>query len=243
MGDVKFLHFYKWPCKAAGAALKWIRSSRLTGMVTNRQRRGRIIIEDALLPVTIQVGKGASFTLNGCLSFTSWNGLREKIYISIGEGAALTIDGDFQIGPGCRLVVEAGGQLYIGGRRKESASGMTERTLVMVRRRVVIGVDLLCAWGVYITDCDWHEISGQPSTEDTIIGDHVWLAPNCSVLKGSRIGKGCIVATRAVTRGATYADCSLLGGAPAKVLAEGREWTRDLAPLPKQMPEPPRVRD
>jgi hypothetical protein len=48
----------------------------------------------------------------------------------------------------------------------------------MMRRRVHIKVDLICSWGAFITDCDWHENIGHPNTEETVIGDHVWITPN-----------------------------------------------------------------
>lgn len=38
-----------------------------------------------------------------------------------------------------------GAELGIGGRRRESASGITERSTIMVNRRVSIGVDFVCA--------------------------------------------------------------------------------------------------
>lgn len=120
------------------------------------------------------------------------------------------------------------GELYIGGRRDESASGMTERSRIMVRKHVHIGVDLICAWGVFITDCDWHEIIGHTNTQETVIGDHVWIAPNCSILKGSHIGNDCIIATGSVTHRTSFPDGTLIGGVPARVLATGRQWTRDM---------------
>jgi acetyltransferase-like isoleucine patch superfamily enzyme len=204
------------------------RSARLSALVTNKKNGARIVIADALMPVTVNMGKGASFSLQGRLTFEPWEGNRERTSISLGEGSRLDIDGDFNLGPGCRLVVTPGAHLWIGGRKRESASGMTERSIIMVRKRVAIGCDLLCAWGVFITDCDWHETSGSSNTEDTVVGEHVWITPNCSILKGSKIGDGCILATGSVTHRAFYPERSLLGGVPARVLAQGREWSRDL---------------
>ena len=212
-------------------AWRVLRSLGLMARVTKRSPGARIVVEDARLPVTIEVGAGASFELCGRLTFAAWLGSRQPIFIKIGDGGSLIVGGDFNLGPGCRIIVEPGAELHIGGRKHESASGITERTLIMVRRRLSIGTDLLCAWGVFITDSDWHETTGATSTMDTVIGDHVWLAPNCSILKGSKIGNGCIVATSTVTHKASYPERCLLGGVPARVLAKGRQWSRDLKPL------------
>jgi acetyltransferase-like isoleucine patch superfamily enzyme len=208
-----------------------LRSAYLTSFVTEKDSNAQVCVTDPFLPVTIKMGKGASFVLKGKLTFDSWAGSRQRVHIELGAGSNLTIAGDFILGNGCRIVVIEGGQLHIGGRLKESGSGITEKSMILVRRRVTIGTDLICSWGVFITDCDWHETTGTCSTEDTVIGDHVWITPNCSILKGSRIGNGCIVTTGAVTHKASYDDRCLLGGIPARVLDQGREWTRDLKPL------------
>jgi len=208
-----------------------LRSARLTGFVTEKGSNARICVTDPFLPVTIKMGKGASFVLRGKLTFDSWAGSRQRVHIELGAGSNLTIAGDFSLGNGCRIVVIEGGKLHIGGRLKESGSGITEKSMILVRRCVTIGTDFICSWGVFITDCDWHETIGACSTEDTVIGDHVWITPNCSILKGSRIGNGCIIATGAVTHRASYGDRCLLGGIPARALAQDREWTRDLKPL------------
>lgn len=221
--------------------IRRLRGIRLSALVTAKKPGARIVVADAFLPVTIRVGKGANFILGGRLTLEPWEGNRERIYISLGEGSSLEIAGDFNLGPGCRVIVAPGAHLRIGGRKKESGSGMTERSMIMVRKRVDIGCDLICAWGVFITDCDWHESSGASSTEETVIGEHVWITPNCSILKGSNIGGGCIVATGSVTHRATYPGGCLVGGVPARVLAKGREWCRELkstADLPTKSVSP-----
>lgn len=209
--------------------LREIRGKYLTNKVTERSREGRVVIGDAFLPINIQVERGAKFIVRGRLRFESFQGLREVVFLSLGRDSTLVIDGDFNLGPGCRIVVEPGGYLYIGGRRIENLCGITERSRIMVRKRVHLGADLICSWGVFITDCDWHENIGHRNTEETVVGDHVWIAPNCSILKGSRIGDGCIIASGSATHMAAFPDRSLIGGLPARVLATNRDWTRGMS--------------
>lgn len=88
------------------------------------------------------------------------------VSISLGKNSSLIIDGDFTIGNGTRIFLDEGAFLYIGGNKYESASGITEKSRVMVRKSVHIGVDCIIAWNVFITDCDWHEIEGKSFQED-----------------------------------------------------------------------------
>ncbi len=115
------------------------------------------------------------------------------------------------------------------------------------RYGIKIGKRFISSWNVFIQDFDPHPISPEeraqqiqaicasfrpryapvPHAEtsswafpgDPIeIGDDVWIGANCTVLKGARIGNGCIVATGAVVLAGTYPDRSIIGGNPAKVV-------------------------
>ena len=215
-----------------------VRSEMLTLKVNASSKSiGKISITNPFLPIRIELGKGAKFILRGELKCNSQLGFHSPILILLGENSTLEIDGDFQIGSGCKIYIYAGAKLYIGGRRIESGAGITENTLIMVRKNLRIGTDLLCAWGCFITDCDWHDVVGRPFQADTDIGNHVWIAPNCSILKGTHIGNGCLVATGSIAHKAVLPDNTLGGGVPFRVLSTNREWHRDMPPLedfPKQ---------
>jgi acetyltransferase-like isoleucine patch superfamily enzyme len=222
------------PMYAVGRAIRYLREFSLEHKITRDGPGAKIIVLDYLLPIKIWMGQDASFILKGKLIFQSHCGRRDPIVIKLESKASLTIAGDFVLGNGCEIYVAEGGRLHIEGRRHETVAGITALSRIHARRRVTIGADLLCAWDVFITDFDGHELIGKSNTEDTEIGDHVWIASRCSVLKGSKIGNGCILATGAVTHNATYPDRSLVGGIPAKVLAEDRDWAVDLKPLTPQ---------
>ena len=54
------------------------------------------------------------------------------------------------------------------------------------------------------------------------IGPDVWVGAKASVLRGSTIGRGCVIAAHAVVRG-DIPDFSVVGGIPARVLKDRRD--------------------
>ena len=81
----------------------------------------------------------------------------------------------------------------------------TGSTLVAAKR-IQLGHDVMIGRGVVIYDSDHHTLQnaqGETTNPDApvVIGDHVWLATHVTVLKGSRIGSGSMVAANAVVHG------------------------------------------
>ena len=120
------------------------------------------------------------------------------------------------------------GGLTIGGKKFESASGITGNTLIMVEKKIEIGYDFICAWDVFISDSDWHSIENNHHQKDIKIGDHVWIANNTNILKGTVIGNNCVVSSCSKISNKVYGDNLLIGGIPAIVLKENISWKRDI---------------
>ena len=59
---------------------------------------------------------------------------------------------------------------------------------------------------------------------DIFIGDHVWVAYDVLVLKGSSIGSGSMVGARSLVNG-KFPDNSLIAGSPAQVVRQGITWS------------------
>jgi len=66
-----------------------------------------------------------------------------------------------------------------------------------------------------VRQLDW-----KPISKEIFIGDDVWLGANCTILKGSHIGAGSIVAVGAVVTGGDFPERSLIAGNPAKFIKE-----------------------
>jgi len=191
--------------------------------------KGRFICCDKRVKATLSVGQGSRIHINGNIIFKSDIGGVGSSHICIGENATFIVNGDFVIGPNVQIILSEGAMLTIGGKNEASASGITCDSKVMVNRKLSIGTDCIIAWGVFITDCDWHGIAGRTSVTPTHIADKVWIAHNASILKGTRIGIGCVVAAHSVCCGRDYPPHALLAGAPAKVAREHIQWSREMA--------------
>lgn len=60
------------------------------------------------------------------------------------------------------------------------------------------------------------------------IGNDVWFGDNCTLLDGTIIGDGCVVAAGAVVKG-QFPPYSIIGGVPSKILKE--RFSRELSKL------------
>ncbi len=106
------------------------------------------------------------------------------------------------------------------------------------RGKIIIGKRLLTSWNVMIQDFESHPLDpglrgkqvagicgippGIPDWKFPVspieIGDDVWLGANVTILKGAKIGSGCVVAANSVVVQGDWPANSVLAGAPAKVV-------------------------
>lgn len=189
---------------------------------------GRIIVQNHKLKIKIRKRKNSKLFVNGNLRFQSNYGSFSSIFIDIGENASLVFENDFAIGNGARIVMSQNSELTFGGKDKESDSGITSDTFILVFKKINIGKDFICAWNVFISDSDWHIINNQPHHKDIIIGNHVWIGNNTNILKGTYINDNCIIASNSKLINNEFSANSLIGGIPAKTLKSGINWKRDI---------------
>jgi acetyltransferase-like isoleucine patch superfamily enzyme len=112
--------------------------------------------------------------------------------------------------------------------------------------QVVIGMDCMFAYDIDLRTGDSHSIIDTKTNRrvnfagDICIGDHVWVAPHCSILKGVEIKRNCIVATRSVITKSFDQEGVIIGGNPSKILKENITWDRRriLNNPDQKLPEP-----
>lgn len=204
-----------------------VRCARLNSLIDSGG--GYFDLPDAWMPVSINKAGGSRLIAKGRVTFVPWGGGGARTFIRLAEGSSLEFGGHFEIGQGVKLDLSKDATLRFGGRKNESGSGITCDTTILVHRRVDIGSDFMCAWGVFISDCDWHDYAGKPSQADVFIGDKVWVSHQSSILKGVVIPEGCIVAAHSLVLGGEFTANGLIAGNPAQLKKTGIFWHRDMA--------------
>lgn len=174
----------------------------------------------------LALGRNSKVLLHGNLFVNSWGGSTMSSSIACSEGANLTINGDFEIGPNVHIILMKDSTLKMGGKLNSTNSGITCDTRIMVEDSISIGHDCIIAWDVFISDSNWHDISNMTRCMPVSIGDHVWISHGVSVLKGAVIPYGCVVGAKSLVTNVFNMENALLAGAPAKVIRENVEWKR-----------------
>lgn len=96
---------------------------------------------------------------------------------------------------------------------------------------IKIGKDCMLSNNIIIRTSDSHPIFNNDRQrlnppKSIIIGNHVWIAPNTKIMKGSKIGDGAIIGSD-TTITHTIPPNALAVGRPAKIVKEDVHWTRD----------------
>lgn len=141
-----------------------------------------------------------------------------------GDGNQLIIEDEVRfIGP-CKIIVGSGGTLII--RRNAGVRGV-EFNL----DGALIDVGELCmfSYGIILRNHDSHKVidpyNGKVlnSPKDIILGKHVWIAQNVTILKGCKIGDNSVLGLGAVVT-KSCPEGSIMTGCPAKVVKENITW-------------------
>jgi acetyltransferase-like isoleucine patch superfamily enzyme len=131
--------------------------------------------------------------------------------------------GDFSIGKGCRFDIGRNATV-------EFETGfINPRTTLIIMHGLTVGAGCSIAWGCQFLDEDFHALSyeGRPAGGDNriVIGSHVWIGSNVSILKGSVIPEGCVVASCSVVKSRFTEKKALIAGNPAKIVRQNVSWS------------------
>jgi acetyltransferase-like isoleucine patch superfamily enzyme len=130
---------------------------------------------------------------------------REETLIRLRKNAVWSCDS------GCRISYGATIEVLNNALLDTGFFTMNSRSVLVTSKQIRMGRDVMIGRGVVIYDSDHHAIrnvQGQVTNPDSPvrIGDHVWLATNVMVLKGSIIGSGSIAAANSMIHGTVPAD-------------------------------------
>lgn len=142
-----------------------------------------------------------------------------KSLLVMREDSELVVNGSFDIYTGAKVYVNKGARLELG-------SGYINHNLnLSCFEKVTIGHGVVISENVTVRDSDDHEIIGstKPMTMPIVIGDHVWIGMNVTILKGVKIDNGAIVAAGAVVTKDVPEHC-LVAGVPARIVKTDVQW-------------------
>ncbi|MNS35027.1 Galactoside O-acetyltransferase [compost metagenome] len=132
------------------------------------------------------------------------------------------------------ILVHEGSRIRIGAGTKFHFNAVLE-----AREATTIDMGKGCLISqVRLTTCDVHSVFDLETgarinrSRDIKLHDHVWLAYDVMVCKGSEIGPDSVVGAKALVAGKFPANC-VIGGNPANVIRKGITWDhRSLDRLP-----------
>ena len=170
---------------------------------------------------------------------------RDSIY----EGNTKMLDkARFYIGSFCEIVsdnsvyysgrIAFGDSVKAGGQKNEHFSFMQKNIfLIADYGELIVGNGSLFSIGIKIICGDGHAIFDTETGEKVnykknrpinrvIIGNHVWIGEDVSLIQGTDIGDGSIVGTKSLVNGKFPERC-IIAGIPAKIIKVNRTWHSD----------------
>lgn len=153
--------------------------------------------------------------------------LRNKMVGSLYVGKGATLEAEaFDVYAGSRINVNAGAKLSLG------SGYMNHDCVIDCFDSISIGHQVVISERVVLRDSDNHSIKDVGDTVSNesaksapiVIGNHVWIGMNVTVLKGVTIGEGAIVAAGSVVIRDVPPHC-LVAGVPAKVVKTDVTWS------------------
>ena len=187
-------------------------------------RLGRNIPFKIYRNAVIHIDSTCKLSLNGRLVVGSQRDLPTvsvlPINLYFGKNSEIKIGHSISIGQGVNIIVKNDGKLFIG-----NSTYFTSDMHIEVMNSVFIGNDCAISWGTTIIDDDHHEMIGSKTVQDpsVVIGDHVWIGCNTTILKGTRIGSNCIIGANSLVKG-VFPDNCLIAGNPARIVKNSVSW-------------------
>lgn len=184
-----------------------------TNMRIEKLKRGQIIIENPTrLSVTLGGGKSPSM-----------NAMRGCLYV--GDGGKIILKGKTSISQGTVLRCDTNGTIEIGENFYCNCNCYF-RSGSLIR----FGEDCALGWNITMNTSDGHHVwhNGKEVTMEApiLIGNHVWLASECSLLKNTAIPDHCVVTQKAVVTKHFEEQHCLIGGIPARVISHDIDWKK-----------------
>ena len=151
----------------------------------------------------IDIEPGAKIILGGGdmeIGCDLLKGSREETRVRLRKHAIWSSEG------GCRISYGATVEVLSSGILDTQFFTMNTSSILIAAKKIALGRDVMIGRNVVVYDSDHHAIrnlEGNVVNPDVpvSIGDHVWLASNVTVLKGTTIGSGSVVSANTIAYG------------------------------------------
>ncbi|MGD0279556.1 MAG: acyltransferase [Smithella sp.] len=177
-------------------------------------RKGVISIEGTISPAMIQI----------CIGGTNGVVTERNNYIRIGlsDTAKIIFKGNAIFSEGVLISVDRG-VLVLGNNFVAN-----KNFYISCNKRVELGDDITVGWNVNILDSDNHTVISPQGLKvgmrDIKIGNHVWIAAQVDILKGSCVCDNSVIAYRSLVCKHFTKSNVLIGGAPANIIEHNINW-------------------
>lgn len=146
-----------------------------------------------------------------------------KGYIRIDDGANVCFNGRVGIGEGCDILIGKKSNVIFS-----NGFSAGKNFYLSSNKSVSFGENVLLGWNVAVRDSDGHSIivDGKKKTSEKaiIIGNHVWIGSDTTLLKGCVVKDNSIIATKAVVTKLFNEGNVIIGGFPARIIEHGVNW-------------------
>ncbi len=146
-----------------------------------------------------------------------------KIIID-GSNNKIVIENNVRFWGPCKIYLYGNSILHI-----KSNTGVRGVEFNLNNANIIVGEQCMFGYGILLRNHDSHKVIDLKNNiitnhpKDIILGKHIWIAQNVTILKGSSIGDNSIIGLGSVvTKGCSSG--SILAGNPAKVVKENISW-------------------
>ena len=127
------------------------------------------------------------------------------------------------LGP-CKIVMQGNAELILG-----CNSGIRGVEFNLKHARIQVGELCMFSYGIVLRNHDSHRIIDTSTDQvinqpkDIVLGNHVWIGQNATILKGANVGDNSVIGFGSVVTSSCEPG-SVLAGVPAKVVKQNVNW-------------------
>lgn len=184
----------------------------ISGNVYLRTCEGKIVIEAPLRFGMIEIGYGAVGIFDDKKDRAIWHNMGEVIF-----------ERNANIGHGSKISVNKGARLRMGENFR-----ITANSTIFSSTDISFGKDCLLSWDILVMDSDVHKImEGEKylnPDKPVIIGNGVWIGCRCTILKGTHIPDGSVIAAGTLLHAQLEEPNVVYGGSPVRRLGNPIQW-------------------